>query len=115
MSTISEKKLSEAVATSGEAVATSGAQSPVTTEENYYLFQCPHCQLVIQVMKNEVACKIFRHGVYKSNNQQIPPHLPMNQCHELKEKDLIYGCGRPFRFVFADNDDKHFVEPCDYI
>ena len=88
--------------------------SNVVSEDNYYVFCCPHCQLVIQVLKNQVACKIFRHGVYISNHQQIPPHLPQKQCTELREKHLIYGCGRPFRLVF--DDPKHpMVEKCDYI
>ena len=31
------------------------------------------------------------------NGEQIPPHLPKNECDRLATDQLIYGCGRPFR------------------
>ena len=77
--------------------------------DNFYIFQCPHCQIYIEVHKNETNCKIFRCGIYKSNNQPINPHSPKTVCDELKEKDLIHGCGKPF--IFKDT----YVEECEYI
>lgn len=76
---------------------------------SYYTFSCPHCHTTIQVQENQLNCKIFRCGVHKNSNQQINPHLPKKECDILKEKGLIYGCGRPFKFNGKD------VEICDYI
>jgi hypothetical protein len=77
-----------------------------------YTFSCPHCKLLIQVMANETACCIFRHGVYKETNQQISPHTGKVECDRLIETKSIIGCGKPFRFV---NGNKLYVEICDYI
>ena len=40
------------------------------------IVKCPHCELMIFVFINEFNCRIFRHGIYKHNMQQIDPHLP---------------------------------------
>jgi hypothetical protein len=74
-----------------------------------YFFECPHCFLLIQVNKNEIACKIFRHGYYKDTWKQIPPHSSKEICDKLFEENRIYGCGKPFTF------DGKIVEKCDYI
>ena len=79
----------------------------------YYFFQCPHCQGEVIVAKNEVNCAIFRHGVYKSNLQQIHPHLPKNECDRLYSSEMIYGCGKPFRLIKTNNEIQ--IEICDYI
>ena len=73
--------------------------------------QCPHCNdyLIIE----QINCAIFRHGVYKLNNQQINPHLSKNECDNLKQKDLIYGCGKPFMVKNIDNNWIAII--CDYI
>jgi len=76
---------------------------------DYYHFECPHCNVTIQVAKNQINCKIFRCGIYKRNNKQIPPHMKKKDCDKLIEKNLIHGCGKPFRF-----DGKN-VEICGYI
>lgn len=72
---------------------------------------CPHCEDNILIEK--INCAIFRHGVFRSNMMQIPPHLPKTQCDELFEKRSIYGCGKPFRLVC--NDNKYEAEACDYL
>ena len=77
--------------------------------ENYLIIQCPHCNELIQIFKNEINCSIFRHGVLKSNMQQINPHLNKIECDNLYNNNLIYGCGKPFKIV----NDK--AEICDYI
>jgi len=76
-----------------------------------YFFQCPHedCKLMIEVAKGDINCKIFRHGVFKDTMKFINPHSPQNKCQEYKEKDLIYGCGKPFFF------DGKKLEICGYI
>ena len=54
---------------------------------------CPHCGVSIEI--EALNCAIFRCGVYKIDiNKSINPHAPKAECDELKEKDLIYGCGR---------------------
>ena len=59
------------------------------------IVECPHCHIWIEIL--EINCNIFRCGVYKSNlNKHINPHASKNECDTLKEKDLIYGCGKPF-------------------
>jgi hypothetical protein len=40
----------------------------------YYVINCPHCDDPILIYKDEIACAIFRHGVYKLNNEQINAH-----------------------------------------
>jgi hypothetical protein len=81
----------------------------VQVYENYYYFKCPGCQIDIVVEKNDLNCKVFRCGVYRTTGQPIAPHLSKDLCDALREKKLIYGCGRPFIF-------KHeYVEISDYI
>jgi hypothetical protein len=70
--------------------------------------ECPHCGIYIEIEK--INCNIFRCGVYKSNIKQcINPHSSKKECDELKEKDLIYGCGKPFTI----KNEKAII--CDYI
>jgi hypothetical protein len=73
--------------------------------------KCPHCKEYIII--EQINCAIFRHGVLKSNLTQINPHLPKLFCDKLKEQDLIYGCGKPFRVIY-ENEEWIGVE-CDYI
>ena len=78
-------------------------------DSNTYSFQCVWCEMFVQIKKNELGCKIFRHGYYKHSGSQIPPHAPKKLCDKLVEEDKIYGCGKPFRF------DGKTVEKCEYI
>jgi len=64
-----------------------------------FAFRCPQCGQPVCVEPKDVACRIFRHGRYKINHSQLNPHLPKNQCDDLFQKGLIYGCGKPFEFV----------------
>lgn len=73
--------------------------------------KCPHCEEYVII--EHIGCAIFRHGVFKTNMQQINPHLSKIQCDELKEKDLIYGCSKPFRLELVNNIWKVII--CDYI
>jgi hypothetical protein len=62
-----------------------------------YVFNCPHCQMLVQVPRDGLNCQIFRHGVLKSNpDVQIPPHASQAECEQFIAAGLIYGCGRPF-------------------
>lgn len=83
----------------------------VNEDNQTYIFECPNCEIIIQVKKNETNCCIFRCGIYKNNFVQIPPHANKEECDRLKNNDLIYGCGKPFKF----NKNKQEVEICEYI
>lgn len=71
------------------------------------LIKCPNCNQLIFI--EQLNCGIFRCGIYKSNFQHIPPHLPKKDCDELLNKNLIYGCSKPFKIVGGT------VLICDYI
>jgi len=81
--------------------------------EPYIIVLCPHCNNTIQIYKNEINCAIFRHGVMKATGMQIGPHTSKAQCDDLESRDLIFGCGKPFRIVNCNSEYK--VEICDYI
>jgi hypothetical protein len=71
---------------------------------------CPHCKDFIIIEK--INCGIFRHGVFK-NGKQIDPHAPETSCNMYINKNLIYGCGKPFKII--EKDGKYDIEICDYI
>jgi len=73
--------------------------------------ECPNCSQLCEIIK--LNCCIFRCGIYKKCLTQIPPHLPKKDCDELKEKDLIFGCGKPFKVIYTEN--KLISVVCDYI
>lgn len=81
-------------------------------EENRYIFECPHCDGVVQVNRGEIACSIFRHAIYKSTGEQLNPHAPKMVCDSLLEKGLIFGCGKPFQFFL---EKEPYVEECNYV
>ena len=76
--------------------------------ENQYLIKCPHCKGSIMIQKDEINCKIFRHGV-DINGFTINPHLPKDQCIILRINNPKLGCYKPFMF------DGTKVSKCDYI
>jgi hypothetical protein len=80
---------------------------------NDIIITCPHCFGVVLVKKSDINCKIFRHGVLKSNNQPINPHSTQEECQYFINNNLIYGCGKPFRIVLED--EKWYAEICEYI
>ena len=71
----------------------------------------PDCNISIEIV--EINCSIFRCGVYKQNGRQIDPHLPKEQCYQLKKEDKIWGCGRPFQLIITNGNYK-FIQ-CEYI
>ena len=54
------------------------------------ILKCPHCKEWFEML--ELNCAIFRHGVYKSNWQQVDPHA-------IDIPDDIYGCGMQFQII----------------
>lgn len=98
--------------------------------DGIYTFLCPHCNLVVAVEKNEVNCRIFRHGNYITQRDSsgraigygdsINPHAPKNICDELVSRDLIIGCGKPLQiYVSSESNNgsncQYYVRICDYI
>lgn len=77
---------------------------------DYLIVECPHCFDQIIIYKNEINCRIFRHGIYKNTGMNMNPHENKNECDRLYANDEIYGCGKPFKL---DNDDKPVI--CEYI
>lgn len=67
------------------------------------IVSCPHCKESVVI--EQINCNIFRHGVMKDTGKQLDPHLPKLECDALKEKDLIYGCGKPFSLSKEDKKE----------
>jgi hypothetical protein len=87
------------------------AVTPVAPAVGDYVFNCPHCQMLVQVPRDGLNCQIFRHGVLKSNpDVQVPPHASQAECEQLVANGLIYGCGKPFIYRGGDT-----AEICGYI
>jgi hypothetical protein len=78
-------------------------------QQGVYFLRCPHCNGEIMVNEGEIACKIFRHGSFKVNGQQIPSHAPKDQCDYFVQHNLVWGCAKPFYF------DGQKLEICGYI
>ena len=81
-------------------------------QETLY-FSCPWCGGGIMVSRAELNCRIFRHGVYKTQQlagTQMNPHECEAECKRLFENGLIDGCGKPFR---VDETDTAVI--CGYI
>ena len=75
------------------------------------VLRCINCDEYLIIEK--LNCGIFRHGVFKSNLTQIPPHESKHKCDGYIEKGLIYGCGKPFKVSCVNNI--FAIESCDYI
>jgi hypothetical protein len=73
--------------------------------------ECPHCKDHILIEK--LNCCIFRHGTMKTNGQQIDPHAHKELCDFYVQKNMINGCGKPFRIVKNNNELIAII--CDYI
>ena len=73
---------------------------------------CPHCN--DQILIEQLNCKIFSHGILKSNNTQINPHASKKDCDDYVNNCLIYGCGKPFEIIENENNELTAVI-CKYI
>ena len=82
--------------------------------DTYLIFNCPHCDMLLEVLKSQTNCCIFRHGVYK-NGQQVDPHAKKVDCIRLVEERLIHGCGKPFQLMKNAQGAITTVVVCDYI
>ena len=79
------------------------------TDKNIVI--CPHCKDPIIIQK--INCGIFRHGVVKQTGKQMKPHLDQSACEQLFNKNMIYGCGKPFKII--KKDDNLIATECGYI
>lgn len=77
------------------------------------LVKCPNCYEFVEILA--LNCRIFRHGVYKHNMEQISPHSSKIDCENLVQNDQIYGCGKPFKLTFNEISNKFEAIICDYI
>lgn len=75
------------------------------------IVECPHCLGTVVI--EQINCCIFRHGVLKTNGQQINPHASKETIDGLVRNDSIYGCGLPFRLIRHENTLVAIV--CDFI
>ncbi len=83
-------------------------------EASDFVVECPHCFKPVLIEK--INCAIFRHGTLKTNGQQIDPHALKELCDFYIEKDLINGCGKPFRLILNSvKDNNLYAIKCDYI
>lgn len=94
-------------------------KQPITfvSEDNAYIFNCPHCLGSVVVQRHEVNCQIFRHAVFKDTGLQVNPHASKAELEHLISQDNIYGCGLPFRLSKETSEivDWTHAEACDYI
>jgi len=86
--------------------------SEIIVNDELLSFKCPHCDLPIDVVKTDLNCCIFRHGIYKNTFKQVDPHLNKAMCDKLVENKMVIGCCKPFEIVNKNN--KYFVQKCDY-
>jgi hypothetical protein len=81
--------------------------------DNFFHFKCPNCTEQIIVLKKQIRCKIFRHGIYKSSFKQVNPHMSKEKCEKLIKENKVYGCCKPFEIIFS-NENKIQAIVCDY-
>jgi len=78
------------------------------------ILPCPHCDHSMMIYPTEINCAIFRHAVFKSNMEPIPPHSTKDTCQDLLKTNQVYGCAGPFRLII-DQSGKYIAEKCDYL
>jgi hypothetical protein len=85
------------------------------------IVNCPHCDNIVFILKNEINCNIFRHGVIKTTMKQMDPHSPKDLCDAFFNNGEIYGCGKPFKLELTSISDisndktQYSAVTCDYI
>jgi hypothetical protein len=95
-------------------------KTPVFSDGNVYIFNCPQCGLYLEVEKSQVNCEIFRHGFFYNQTpygihltSQMNPHASKNECDFLVRENKIIGCGKPFRMI--KEADEYSVVECEYL
>ena len=103
-------------------------KKPVFQDNDFFIFECPHCDNFTTVHSSETNCRIFRHASYFQllphlptingkpqyvPTQPISPHTSQQECERLVVAGVVLGCAKPFRFVYST--EGNYVEVCDYI
>lgn len=76
-----------------------------------FIIMCPHCNS--DVIIESINCGIFRHGINISNYMQLNPHENEFNILNLINKNLIFGCGKPFQIILENNN--YIAVKCGYI
>ena len=91
----------------------------IMSDNDYIYLECPHCNQMMGLVRQEINCAIYRHGVYKDTGEQMDPHEKQERCEYLAKNKLIYGCGKPFQLFENKNPTtgyiEYYIEKCDYI
>jgi len=66
-----------------------------------FIIKCPHCK--IDIIIEEINCRIFRHAVYKATGEQMNPHSSKEECDKAIEEGTVYGCAGPFLLDTSNN------------
>jgi hypothetical protein len=82
----------------------------VHVDGNLFHYQCPHCELWIQVRREDLNCKIFRHGVFIDSGKPIDPHASKGDVESQSHN--ILGCGGP-HMIYNDTG-KWYVRACSW-
>ena len=90
----------------------SACPAVLNIEDQMWVFECPHCHVLVQVANNETNCRIFRHAVHRTTHDPIDPHTSADECQRLLAHDLVMGCAGPFQLVL---DDEPRAVVCGYI
>ena len=64
---------------------------------DYFILVCPYCEEHILILKADINCGIFRHGVFKTSMESIPPHSSKQDIDTWLQEAKMFGCGQPFR------------------
>jgi hypothetical protein len=83
----------------------------ISPQATQFIVKCPNCQ--VEIIIEEVNCRIFRHAVNKATGEQMNPHASKTECDEAVSKDTIYGCAAPFIIDLSGNE--WVAVSCDYI
>lgn len=75
------------------------------------IVDCPHCNLLVEI--EQVNCGIFRHAVFRHNNEPIPPHASKEECEKWLNENAVNGCAKPFQIVIENGEMKAVI--CDYV
>jgi len=78
------------------------------------ILTCPHCSGIVLVARSDMNCRIFRHAVYASTMQPIPPHASLQECQQLLSSGTILGCAGPFQIIEAPGNTL-VAQACPYI
>ncbi len=63
----------------------------IILDNDLYIFNCPYCNDIITVLKSQINCRKFIHGVYKKDMKQVKPHSKQDFCNKLIENNEIYN------------------------